>query len=1527
MRHFIKQCLSFSLCIAMALSFLGTVGYATDSEPKCTCTVKCQDGSPNQDCPVCSAQGADLSLCAGTQPEAKCSCTVKCESGALNPDCPVCSAQGADLSLCAGTQPEAKCTCTVKCLDGSPNQDCPVCSAQGTDLSLCAGTGDEGAPDTVSISSWAWVGDENLTEGKIYLPGLNSLDQESFESVKPLLPSAIKVEGSEEALDVSWAFESLKAGSNENEFTLSASLPQGYILAEEAQPLSLLLVLGGAQSPELKQLIYVSAGGNDASDGSEDAPMKSFEAALQKLAAGGTICLASNMTVMDILTIPQGTEFTLDLNGKTLTLTGSGTRRICNYGVLTVIATNGGSVTNIDTGSYGFIDNYGTLNIESGNFIDFASGDGATIKNRPGGTLNISGGYFEGVGTADRETGNARVASDGTLNITGGSFYTKSSRNPSIKVISGTAYISDAEIQTQRGVGIEVNKATATLDNNTITVEEANSYYASAVAACYGGNVIINSGSYGSQGYGVYIFSSGGTITVKGGEITGAVGAVRADVDSSSYPSAKALVRVEGGSTKGPWSTNGNPEADLVVSGGVHSENITSYLEKGFEAEQTGSGFAVKEIPAIQVGSNSYGTLERALAAAVAGDSLKLLQDLTLDAAVTIDKNITLDLNGHQISGSVANGLINIASGANVVITDTSGTPGSIYNGGYASSRAVQVGEGAALTLNGGITLETGTTTRITRSCTPLYITASDATPANVNIINANLVSPSDYAIRLSKSQNAIIRIQGGSFSAPSKADNASCIYNSKAAQVSISGGSFTNWATGDSAFVPSGSNILVDDDRVSVQTAAPTSYTARLKGLNCYLTGSELYSLAQRWDLNGNTLSVCGALKCSYPSGKYFGNVNGAALSTAIELESGASLSGSMPLAIADVKVSGGSAPVDFFKPYSENYAVSVSSQDGSTLYSSRIKSEKILAYVIRDGVSYEYTDVSQAINNAKKYAGSTLKLNSDYSTGSRIYPSSSDAFDWTLDLNGHSYTYTSSVSAFQINGSGKSFTVADSSANGGGQLIISRDDANSAIETNKSSSGCHITIGQGVTVTGNSILILGTDNTVDVYGSIVTGNANAAIQNNGGSTENSTVNLYSGAVVESNSIGVFLPGPGTLNVYGGAQVKGGNTGIELRAGALNIYDGASVTGGSGTPSSAPNGNGSTTSNAAVAIAQHNTGEAIDMNIYGGSFTGGAAFYESNPQGNAQDALDKIAIEISGGSFNGSVRSDTQTGFISGGTYSQDPNDNYIVSGLDGAAFNGKFIIVAKGTTPLNIEGVSAVNRDCDGTSVVQLTGGRLVDGSGSAPANVSFELGTGTMADKFAGTGKPVTTAIKLTGADAAKYTLIQPSNLTVTITCKPVHVELKPATCVSDGVQEHYYCANCGLYYTDAAASSPVTPPQLTIPATGVHTGDGKWYTDSTYHWHKCSACGVELDKGAHQLRLVNYKRPTLFSKGYTGDKVCIVCGYVAHKGQYFTSTSSPITGDDSNLLLWGGLLVLATAGIGSVAVYTVKRKKKR
>ena len=63
-----------SLC--MVLTMLPTMAFADEieagQEPVCTCTTLCTEGHVNADCPVCSAEGADLSACKarpGHQPD------------------------------------------------------------------------------------------------------------------------------------------------------------------------------------------------------------------------------------------------------------------------------------------------------------------------------------------------------------------------------------------------------------------------------------------------------------------------------------------------------------------------------------------------------------------------------------------------------------------------------------------------------------------------------------------------------------------------------------------------------------------------------------------------------------------------------------------------------------------------------------------------------------------------------------------------------------------------------------------------------------------------------------------------------------------------------------------------------------------------------------------------------------------------------------------------------------------------------------------------------------------------------------------------------------------------------------------------------------------------------------------------------------------------------------------------------------------------------------------------------------------
>ena len=83
---------------------------------------------------------------------------------------------------------------------------------------------------------------------------------------------------------------------------------------------------------------------------------------------------------------------------------------------------------------------------------------------------------------------------------------------------------------------------------------------------------------------------------------------------------------------------------------------------------------------------------------------------------------------------------------------------------------------------------------------------------------------------------------------------------------------------------------------------------------------------------------------------------------------------------------------------------------------------------------------------------------------------------------------------------------------------------------------------------------------------------------------------------------------------------------------------------------------------------------------------------------------------------------------------------------------------------TALTIEDVVAVDRPYDGTRVVELSGGRLV----GVPAglDIGFELGEGQLVSAGVGNDKEVETYIRLTGADAKNFTLVQPA-LTVNVT----------------------------------------------------------------------------------------------------------------------------------------------------------------
>ena len=97
------------------------------------------EGTPcGYTCEQCNSQDSGLVPGVSGNAPAECICETHCKQGAINPDCPVCSAEDADLTACKGTA-EAACICEKLCGADAVNPDCTVCSAKGADLSACLG--------------------------------------------------------------------------------------------------------------------------------------------------------------------------------------------------------------------------------------------------------------------------------------------------------------------------------------------------------------------------------------------------------------------------------------------------------------------------------------------------------------------------------------------------------------------------------------------------------------------------------------------------------------------------------------------------------------------------------------------------------------------------------------------------------------------------------------------------------------------------------------------------------------------------------------------------------------------------------------------------------------------------------------------------------------------------------------------------------------------------------------------------------------------------------------------------------------------------------------------------------------------------------------------------------------------------------------------------------------------------------------------------------------------------------------------
>lgn len=185
---------------------------------------------------------------------------------------------------------------------------------------------------------------------------------------------------------------------------------------------------------------------------------------------------------------------------------------------------------------------------------------------------------------------------------------------------------------------------------------------------------------------------------------------------------------------------------------------------------------------------------------------------------------------------------------------------------------------------------------------------------------------------------------------------------------------------------------------------------------------------------------------------------------------------------------------------------------------------------------------------------------------------------------------------------------------------------------------------------------------------------------------------------------------------------------------------------------------------------------------------------------------------------------------YASGGTYLE-AGDTKITLSAEGQNVDVTGLSVGK--KQLEITGLTAINREYDGTTEVELTGGALSGVIGSETVTATIPT-VGTLTNANVGSNKPVSfDTIVFDGADKENYTLLQPT-VTVNITPKNISSvtiapiaaqpytgnQIKPTVTVADGGNMLVEGTDYTVAYTN---NTEVGTANVTITGKGNYTGN--------------------------------------------------------------------------------------------------------
>ena len=562
-----------------------------------------------------------------------------------------------------------------------------------------------------------------------------------------------------------------------------------------------------------------------------------------------------------------------------------------------------------------------TINIYDGAEVKSAS---VAIYHPQAGVINVNGGLVEGYCAIGIKSG--------TLNINGGT-------------VRGTAddHVLDDSNSTS---------GTIIYDGSAIVVDSR--------AAGYAGNVNIN---------------------VTGGTVESCYSTAIREIGEQDKPNMTQLTKlnVTGGSVLGASQELGNVTNDMLVrdisssnvsvSGGTFNHAVPeTYCADGFVPTKNEDGtYGVKESRYVaSVGDAKYETLAEAIAAAAKGSTVTLLADTREN--VTIDKALTLDLNGFTLNGGTveAKPALTITARTVTIKDSSEAQTGTIMREDTAENSGVSSHYVIDIQGNAWVMFESG------------KVTNNSGTTAGKG---ASLVRIGDD--RVAKQPGLVIK--GGTFTQ----DNFIVIKVGRG-YLTLNGGTLNS---ANSYAIENWFRATIKGGTVN-GTAAAWTYSG---GFNSTLT-------VEGGTINGNVFSV------NYDSAESKvakveitgGTVNGA-LGT-YTYSNG--LTATEDATKATIGITGGTFANDPTKYVVEGATVTKNSEG-------KFGVEK--AYLAKVGNTSYYT-MEEAFK-AQTASGEPVVLLRDYTTGGTFNSGSSNR---TVDLNGYTWTYTGTNvndAAFEIN------------------------------------------------------------------------------------------------------------------------------------------------------------------------------------------------------------------------------------------------------------------------------------------------------------------------------------------------------------------------------------------------------------------------------------------------------------------------------------------------------------------------------